>query len=193
MQSGAFCTDATDRNSSISQTLIGIVCTQLQTILGARGKHTIGFADTARDEVIDHYAKVSLRTIDDDFAALTRQSRSIQARKKPLRRGLFITCGAIDLAGQKQTTQSFCLQRRRQLTRVDVVVFDRISRTNEARTLQSWNRRDQSVLHVFRKRRGNSIRIDRVIVETFWLQKYLVPVPLAELHNFVFDCRTITR
>ena len=101
MQSGAFCTDATDRNSSISQTLIGIVCTQLQTILGARGKHTIGFADTARDEVIDHHAKVSLRTIDDDFAALTRQSRSIQARKKPLRRGLFITCGAIDLTGQK--------------------------------------------------------------------------------------------
>src|SRR5262249_2553384 len=72
MQSGAFCTDATDRNSSISQTLIGIVCTQLQTILGARGKHTIGFADTARDEVIDHHAKVSLRTIDDDSAALTR-------------------------------------------------------------------------------------------------------------------------
>src|SRR6476646_567172 len=98
-------THATDRNSSVSQPLIGIVRAQLQTILGARSKHAIRLADTARDEIIDHHAKISLRAIDDDFGTLACQSRSIETSKEPLCRGFFITCGAVDLTRQEQPAQ----------------------------------------------------------------------------------------
>src|SRR6478752_1792445 len=105
----------TDRNSGFGQTLIGIVRAQLQTILGARSKHAIRLADTTRDEIINHHAKIGLRAIDDDFRALACESRSIETSKKPLCRGFFVSCGAIDLTRQEQPAQSFGLQRRRKL------------------------------------------------------------------------------
>ena len=59
--------------------------------------------------------------------------------------------------------------------------------------VQPGNCCDERVLHLFRKRRRNSVWIDGVIVETFRLQKNLMAVALAELHDLVFDRRTITR
>src|SRR5262245_62851986 len=48
------------------------------------------------------------------------------------------------------------------------------------------------MLHVCRKRRRNADWINGVFVETFGLQKNLVPVALAEFYDLVFDRRTIT-
>src|SRR5262245_56886983 len=49
------------------------------------------------------------------------------------------------------------------------------------------------MLPIFRKRRRNGVWIDGLIVETFGLQKNLVPVALAEFYDLVFDRRTIAR
>ena len=58
---------------------------------------------------------------------------------------------------------------------------------------KSRNRRDQRMLHVFRQRRRDAVRINGVIVETFRLQENLMAVALAEFDDLVFDRRTITR
>src|SRR4029453_3154338 len=131
--------------------------------------------------------------MENDFPPLARQSRGVETSKKPLCCSLFITGGPVDLSGQEQTAQAFRLERRRELTWIDVIVFDRIARTNKPRILQTRNRRHQCMLHVFRKRRRNAVWIDSVILEAFGLQKNLVSVALAEFHDLVFDRPTITR
>src|SRR6185503_3156533 len=80
-----------------------------------------------------------------------------------------------------------------QRARIDVIVFDRVARANEARILQTGNGRDQRVLHVFGQRGRDAVRIDGGVVETLRLQKNLMAVALAELHDLVFDRRTIAR
>ena len=59
--------------------------------------------------------------------------------------------------------------------------------------LQSRNRRHQRRLHIFRQRCRDAVRIDRRVVETFRLEKNLMPVALAEAHDLVFDRRAIAR
>src|SRR5581483_1340855 len=75
----------------------------------------------------------------------------------------------------------------------DEVVFDGVAGADELRALESGNGRDQRALHLFRQRRRNAVRIDGRIVETFRLQKNLVAVALAELHDLVFDRRAVAR
>ena len=70
----AFGANAADRNSLIGQPLVGIVGTQLQSILRARREHAIRFAYAARDEIVDHHTEIRLRAIDDGFVALACQS-----------------------------------------------------------------------------------------------------------------------
>src|SRR5262249_46084607 len=193
MRVRAMSPDASNCNSDIGQTLIGIVSPELQTIFGARRKHSVRLANAARYKIPTHNTEISLRTIDDDFVPLARQGRCIETCKKSLRCGLFITGGAVDLSSQKQSVQTFCLQCWSKLARIDVIVFDGVAGTNKLRILQTGNRCDQCMLHVSRKRCRNSIRIDGVIVQTFRLQKNLVTVALAELNDLVFDRWTITR
>ena len=57
----------------------------------------------------------------------------VQTCKKSLCRSLFIACGAVDLAGEKQSAQASRFERRIQLARIDVVVFDRVAGTHDAR------------------------------------------------------------
>src|ERR1044071_10229662 len=101
MHACTFRTNAADCNSLVSQTLVGIVGAQLQAILSARCEHAIRLAYSARHKIVDHHAEIRLRAIDDDFIALACQSRSVETCKKSLRRTLFITRGAVDLACEK--------------------------------------------------------------------------------------------
>src|SRR5207248_812623 len=113
--------------------------------------------------------------------------------KKSLCRGLFIACGPIDLASQKQSAQALCLQCRLKFAWVYVIILDRVARTNEVCVLQTGNCRDQRALNLFRKRSRNSVRVNCVILEAFRLQKNLMPIALAELHDLVFDRGTVAR
>ena len=125
--------------------------------------------------------------------ALAGQRRRVETCKKSLCRSLFVACGAVDLAGEKQSAQTFRLQRRLQFARIDVIVFDRVARPHELRILQTGNRRNECVLNFFRQRRRNSVRINGVIVEAFRFEKNLMAVALAEFDDLIFDRRTITR
>ena len=49
---------------------------------------------------------ISFGAIENDFAALAGYRRRIETCKKSLCRSLFVACGAVDLAGQKQSAQT---------------------------------------------------------------------------------------
>jgi hypothetical protein len=72
---------ASDCDPDIREPLIGVVGAQLQAIFGPRGKHPIWLSDAARNEIIDHHTKISLRPIDRDLPALTCQCGCVEARK----------------------------------------------------------------------------------------------------------------
>ena len=74
-----------------------------------------------------------------------------------------------------------------------MVIFDGISRADHSCPFQPGNTGHHCSLDVFRKRGGNSVRIDRSVVEAFGLKEDLVAVPLAEADNLVLDRGAITR
>ena len=117
----------------------------------------------------------------------------VEPGDQSLRRSLLVAGGAVDLAGQEKPGEPLGLQRRLQLARIDVVVFDGVARPDDARVFQARNGRDQRALDVLRQRGRNAVRIDRVIVEPFRLQENLVAVALAEADDLVLDRRAIAR
>ena len=85
------------------------------------------------------------------------------------------------------------LQRRAQLARIDVVVFDGVAGPHHARLFEARDGRHQRELDVLRQRGRDAVRIDRVVVEPFRLEEDLVAVALAEADDLVLDRRAIAR
>src|SRR5207248_3549755 len=79
-----------------------------------------------------------------------------------------------------------------EFARSDVVVFDGGARADHTRPLQTGNGGDQGQLHLFRQGRRYAVRIDGRVIESFGLEKDLVPVALSEAHDLVFDRGAIT-
>ena len=102
MQARAFGADAADAIPFRVRRWSALSARNCQAIFGARGEHAIRLADAARHEIVDHDADISLRAIEDDFAALAGQRCRIETGQKSLCRSLFIAGGAVDLSGQKQ-------------------------------------------------------------------------------------------
>ena len=67
--------------------------------------------------------------IEDDRGDAGRKPGRVEPRDKALSRRLFVPRGAIDLAGEKQAFGSFDHKRSVKFARIDVVVFDRVTRT----------------------------------------------------------------
>ncbi|AUW45057.1 hypothetical protein CUJ84_Chr004755 [Rhizobium leguminosarum] len=118
---------------------------------------------------------------------------SIQPGCQALSSSLFISSRAIDLAGEKQASQPFDLQRWRQLSRIDMIIFDRIARLQYSCLFETRDRFNEFGLYIRRQRGGNPVRIDRVIVQSLRLEKDLMSIPLSKFHQLVFDRRAITR
>ena len=80
-----------------------------------------------------------------------------------------------------------------QLSRIHMVIFDCIARPHDRAIFQPRYGMDKHRLHVFRKRCGYAVRIDRRIVEAFRLQKDLVALTVCKPDDLVFKRRTIAR
>ncbi len=189
--------DTADRDATIREPLVRIVRAQRQTILGARCEHAIGLGDAAGDKIVDHHGEIAFGAIEDDLAtgapSPAHARRGIEPGDQALPRRFLIAGGAVDLAGEKETWHPPGLERRLQLARIDVVVFDRITRPQHLGLLQAGNGRDQRPLHLLRQGGRDAIRIDGRIVEPFRLEENLMPVALAEAHDLVLDRRAVAR
>ena len=78
-----------------------------------------------------------------------------------------------------------------QLPRVDMIIFDRISRLQDARRFKARNGFKELLLNLFGQGCRNAVRIDRGIVEPLRLQKDLMLVPVRKSNDLVLDRRAV--
>ena len=96
----SFRLDQAIRLAQPGQSPIGVVLSQEQSVLGATGEQPIGLVDAGGREVVNQHAEVGLVAVDHQFPALLGQG-SICAGDQALTSGLFITGGAVNLAGKE--------------------------------------------------------------------------------------------
>ena len=107
--------------------------------------------------------------------------------------GLFITGRAIYLTGQIEVFHHFRLQRKVQLGRIKVIVFDGIARAVNFRFFQTGNQMEGFHLNLFRQRGGKTVQIVFVCMAAFRFQKELVTGAVSESDNFILNGGTVTR
>src|SRR5690606_7872092 len=100
---------------------------------------------------------------------------------------------AVDLARQEKPGQFLRFERSRQLTRIDMVVFDGIARLDEPHLLQPRNGVDEEILDIGGQGGGYPVGIDGIVMKSFRLQEDLVAVPFAEANDLVLDRGAVTR
>src|ERR1700730_19131082 len=74
-----------------------------------------------------------------------------------------------------------------------MIVLYGITGPGDGCTLQSRDGGHQGALHINGQRRGDAIRINDGIVETFGLQEYLMAIAFSKPNDLIFDGGTITR
>ena len=150
---------------------IGVIFAQHQSILGTTREHAIRLADTACREIVDEHADIRFMTLRMPLIFLLCLPRRIQAGEQSLRRRLLVAGRAIDLAGKVQARNRLGLKRRLQVTRIEVVILNRIARLRDARFFKAANRSHESFLYISRQACRNAIRIDDVGRQPFGLDK----------------------
>lgn len=75
--------------------------------------------------------------------------------------------------------------------RVDIIVFDSISRPDHFYILKSLNRSQHLKLDFSREPVAQPVGINHIIIETFRLKPYLMRLFIGKTNDFLFDSRTI--
>ena len=185
--------DAAELDRARRQALIGVVDAQAQAEFGARGEHPIRLGNAASDEVVDHHAEIGVGAGDGDaVTAAGRQSR-IDPGQQALGGGFLVTRGAVDLAGEIEAGQPLDRQRRPQLARIDVVVFDRVARTPDLDPLQAGDRAQERLLDLGGQGGRDAVGIDGIVVQPLGLQEDLVAGAVGEADDLVLDRRAVAR
>src|SRR5437763_308069 len=102
--------NASPRHCEIRQPLIRIISPQAEPILRAGCEHAVRLADTFGDEIIRENADVPFRSADHDSSISAGAPSSVQTSEYSLRRGLFVSCRAVDLSGEEETWNRFQLE-----------------------------------------------------------------------------------
>ena len=148
-----------------------------QPVFGAGGEHAVGLGHAAGHQVVDQHADIGLRR--GRAATASRppaRARGVEPGDQPLGGRLLIAGRAVDLAGEDTGPGSALgLQRRVELARVDVVVFDRVAGPHHPRVLEARDGAPATPPGRPRGRRGrDAVRIDRVVVQPLGLEEDLV-------------------
>ena len=185
--------DAAERDSLRRQPLVGVVGAQRQPELSTRGEHAIGLADPVSREVVDHHPKIGFGAVEGRQLLAAGLACGIDSRQHALGRRLLVAGRAVDLSGQEQAAEPARLQRRIEPAGVDIVIFDRITGTEDARPLEPRNRRHQRALRLRRQRSRNAVRIDGGVVDALGLEEDLMALAIGEAEDLVLDRWTIAR
>ena len=118
------------------QTQVGVVLAKLQPVLGAAGEHAIGLGNAPGDEVVHQHAQVGLVAPRAPAGVAPRVQRRVDAGEEPLRGGLLVARGAVDLPGEEEPPDGLGLERCLEAPGVEVVVLDRVAGPHEVRVLQ---------------------------------------------------------
>src|SRR5690348_1213388 len=144
------------------QAQIGVVFSEQEPVLGAAGEHAIGLTRASRNEIIDEHPDVGLAPLGQPGVAASQCEGGIDPGYQSLGGGFLVTCRAIDLPREKQSLNVTCLQRRSQVTGIEVVVLDRVAGPGEVCILESADSPHEVVLHVEWQTRRDPVRVDLV-------------------------------
>src|ERR1043166_7243618 len=173
--------------------VVRIVVTQRQTILSARGEDPVRFVNALLDQILDEHSDIRFLPPQPQRLTLLCIERRVNSRQQSLASRFFITGGAVDLTSMKQPRHTSRLKIRTQLARINEVVLDRVTRTDDAGLLESRDHPDQILLHFRRKRGRKSVEVNLVSVVTLGLQEELVARLIGKFNDLVFDRRAIAR
>ena len=149
-------------SASLGQAQIRVVLTQLQPIFRPGGKHAIRFSHTARSQVINHDSDIRFITARAPERIVTASPGCVEARNQTLPGGFFIARCAVDLSGKKESGQSAGFKSRKQVTRIKIVIFNRITRPGDAGAFKSIDTADHLPLNLKRQTGRKTIGIDLV-------------------------------
>ena len=175
------------------QSIVRVVFAQQQAVFGAARKHAIRLTDATSNQVVDQHAEVGFVTLRIPARQFPRLSRGIDAGQQALRRGFFIAGGAVDLPREEQPGDQFCLERRSQVARIEIVVLDRIARLRDRRIFKAGNGPYEFDLHFVRQAGRDAVRVHHVGGQAFGFDEHLVRALVREAHDLVFHGRAIAR
>src|SRR4030095_13850901 len=150
-------------------------------------------ARAARNEIVDEHADVSLIAPRPPRSAFEHTQSRIDTGADALRRSIFVTGRAVDLAGEEQAGDELRLQAVLQVARIEVVVLDRVARPRDVRALETRDRTHELELHVEGQARRNAVRVNLVRRQAFRLDEDLVRGLVREAMDFVLDGRAVAR
>src|SRR5690606_37661012 len=94
---------------------------------------------------------------------------------------------------EEQALDELRLERRLQISRIEVIVFDCVSGPGNVRVLETFDGAHERPLHIERQTRRDPVRINLVRAQPFGFDKNLMRALVRESMNLVFDRRAITR
>src|SRR3546814_2537512 len=89
-------------------------------------------SDVCSSDLIYQDSEIRLVTLWQPRVLIVHESGCIDASQQPLRGGLFVAGGAIDLPRKEQAPDGAGLQRRVQMARIEIIVFDRVAWAHDA-------------------------------------------------------------
>ena len=182
-----------ERAGLFREAQIGVVFAQQQAIFGPAGKHAIRLRRALRDQVVNQHAQIGLVAAREPGRLVFCPPGRVQAGQQTLRGGLFITRGAIDLAGKEQPLDKPGLQPGIQLARVEKIIFDRITGADDMGLLKALDRAHQGQLRVIGQGSGDAVRIDLAGGQALRFDEDLMRRPVGKAHHLVLHGRAITR
>ena len=171
--------------AGFAEAQIRIVLAQHQPELGAAGEHPVGLGYAAGDQIVDQDAQVSFIPPGAPWLTSPRGERGVQAGKQTLSGSLLVAGRAIDLAGKVKSANRLRLERGLQISRVEVVVLDRVAGSQDVRLFESLDRMDQVELNVERQTRRDSVRVVLVGRQPLGLEKDLMARFAGKAMNLV--------
>ena len=175
------------------QTHICIVLPQQQTVLCPGGHHPIRFPVFLRHQIIDQHADIRFGTIQNQRFFSLDLPRCIDPGDQSLCRRLFIAGASVKLAGTEQAGDIFKFQGKRQRSRINTVILNRVCVPHDLRMFQSRYRTVHRDLHILRKRARHTSNIHFIRIKSFWFNKYLMTFFIRKTNDLVLDRWTVSR
>src|SRR5712691_10981366 len=107
-------------------------------MLRAGSEHAVRLEAALRNQIVDEYADVRFIPPQLQTSATTIPGGvgGVCARHKTLSGGLFIARGPVDLPGEEEPADALGLEPSRELRRLNEVVLDRVTGTQQRRVLE---------------------------------------------------------
>ena len=136
----------------------------MQAELRTRCEHAVRLVRAFADEIVDQNRSVALGAIENECWLAFELKRGVDARHNALACRFLVARSTVDLSRQEQALDLLGLKRALKLGRIDGVVFDRVSRPQHLRGIESWNRLDHRELHVHGHGCRHAVHVNLVCV-----------------------------